>query len=239
MGNSLGGKKTTKVMKIDGETFKLKTPVTAEEVLKDFPGHVLLESESVKHYGARAKPLEMKQMLEAKRLYFVVEPVKECPPRRVRSGIHMSAKERLENLMLARRSSSDLSILKPAGEWSKTEEKEGGAVRVKLRIPKAELERLVKEGATEAEATQKIAALYMAKHSRSEATQNTPQRREDGGDEPTAAIDTATAAATRGVKSRLVSNIVSFFLHSKIVKNILLIKIVTFRKWITVLKTKI
>jgi len=59
MGNSLGGKKTTKVMKIDGETFKLKTPVTAEEVLKDFPGHVLLDSESVKHYGARAKPLEV------------------------------------------------------------------------------------------------------------------------------------------------------------------------------------
>lgn len=201
MGNSLGGKKTTKVMKIDGETFKLKTPVTAEEVLKDFPGHVLLECESVKHYGARAKPLEMKQRLEAKRLYFVVEPVKECPTRRVRSGIHMSAKERLENLMLARRSSSDLSILKPAGEWSKTEEEGGGgAVRVKLRIPKAELERLVKEGATEAEATQKIAALYMAKHSQEEAARNS---RNDGGDEPTAAIATATSLATRGVKSRL------------------------------------
>ncbi|KAF8117083.1 hypothetical protein N665_0012s0093 [Sinapis alba] len=204
MGNSLGGKKTTKVMKIDGETFKLKTPVTAEEVLKDFPGHVLLESESVKHYGARAKPLEMKQRLEAKRLYFVVEPVQECPPRRVRSGIHMSAKERLENLMLARRSSSDLSILKPAREWSKTEEKEGGgAVRVKLRIPKAELERLIKEGATEAEATQKIAALYMAKHSHEEATQNTLRRSVDGGDVPTAANATATAVGTRGVKSRL------------------------------------
>ena len=64
MGNSLGGKKTTKVMKIDGETFKLKTPVTAEEVLKDFPGHVLLESESVKHYGARAKPLEVINFLQ-------------------------------------------------------------------------------------------------------------------------------------------------------------------------------
>ncbi|KAL0693237.1 hypothetical protein Bca4012_060417 [Brassica carinata] len=201
MGNSLGGKKTTKVMKIDGETLKLKTPVTVEEVLKDFPGHVLLESESVKHYGARAKPLESKQRLEAKRLYFVVEPVKECPPRRVRSGIHLSAKERLENLMLARRSSSDLSILKPAGSWmtkEEDEEKEGGAVRVKLRIPKAELERLVKEGATEAEATQKIAALYMAKQKNDEARQNTLQRG-DRGDDPAA----ATAAATRGVKTRL------------------------------------
>ncbi|CAG7862060.1 hypothetical protein IGI04_035083 [Brassica rapa subsp. trilocularis] len=200
MGNSLGGKKTTKVMKIDGETLKLKTPVTAEEVLKDFPGHVLLESESVKHYGARAKPLDAKQRLVAKRLYFVVEPVKECPPRRVRSGIQMSAKERLENLMLARRSSSDLSILKPAGRWTtkEEEEKDGGAMRVKLRIPKAELEKLVKEGATEAEATQKIAALFLAKQKNDEARQNKLQRG-DGGEEPA----TATAAATRVVKSCL------------------------------------
>ncbi|CAH8341393.1 unnamed protein product [Eruca vesicaria subsp. sativa] len=198
MGNSLGGTKTTKIMKIDGETFKLKTPVTVEQVLKDFPGHVLLDSESVKHYGARAKPLEAKQRLEAKRLYFVVEPVKECPPpRRIRSGIHMSAKERLEHLMLARRSSSDLSILKPTGGWTRTEEEdEGGAVRVKLRIPKAELERLLKEGATEAEATDKIASLFMAKHSHKEARNNTLQR---GHDEPAATIPTDT----RGVKSRL------------------------------------
>jgi hypothetical protein len=206
MGNSLGGKKTTKVMKIDGETFKLKTPVTAEEVLKDFPGHVLLDSESVKHYGARAKPLEAKQRLEAKRLYFVVEPVKECPPRRVRSGIHVSAKERLESLMLARRSSSDLSILKPPGGWT-TEEEEGAVRRVKVRIPKAELEKLVKEGATEAEATQKIAALFMAKQRQEEAYQNTRQ------DEPaTTATATATTTATRGVKSRLVSSLI-FLLH--------------------------
>ncbi|KAF2565065.1 hypothetical protein F2Q70_00018094, partial [Brassica cretica] len=32
MGNSLGGKKTTKVMKIDGETFKLRTAMTAEKI---------------------------------------------------------------------------------------------------------------------------------------------------------------------------------------------------------------
>ncbi|KAJ0240518.1 hypothetical protein HA466_0221440 [Hirschfeldia incana] len=198
MGNSLGGKKTTKIMKIDGETFKLKTPVTAEEVLKDFPGLVLLDSESVKHYGARAKPLEAKQRLEAKRLYFVVEPVKECPPpRRVRSGIQMSAKERLENLMLTRRSSSDLSILKPSGRWTTTEkEDEGGAVRVKLRISKAELERLVKEGATEAEATHKIASRFMAKHSHEEASKKTLR---SGHDEPAATM----ATDTRGVKSRL------------------------------------
>ncbi|PPE00684.1 hypothetical protein GOBAR_DD02302 [Gossypium barbadense] len=107
MGNSLGGKKMTKVMKINGETMKLKTPVRAEQVVKDYPGHVLLESEAVKHFGIRAKPLQSHQNLEPKRLYFLVElpeAPKERVPRRVRSGINMSAKDRLESLMLSRRS---------------------------------------------------------------------------------------------------------------------------------------
>ena len=108
--------------------------------------------------------------------------------------------------MLTRRSSSDLSILKPSGGWTTTkeEEDEGGAVRVKLRIPKAELERLVKEGATELEATHKIASLFMAKHSHEEASKNALRL---GHDEPAATI----ATDTRGVKSRLVSSFVSRF----------------------------
>ena len=43
MGNSLGAKKSAKVMKINGETLKLKTPVKAGAVVKDYPGHALLE----------------------------------------------------------------------------------------------------------------------------------------------------------------------------------------------------
>lgn len=92
MGNSLGGKKTTKVMKIDGETFKLKTPVKVGEVLKDHPGLVLLESEEVKHYGVRAKPMEAHKELKPKRLYFLVQlPKENIATRRVRSVINMSA----------------------------------------------------------------------------------------------------------------------------------------------------
>lgn len=114
----------------------------------------------------------------------------------------MNAKERLEHLMLTRRSSSDLSILKPSGGWTtKTEEEDEGGAVVKLRIPKAELEKLVKEGATEAEATHKIASLFMAKHSHEEASKNTLRL---GHDEPAATI----ATDTRGVKSRLVSSFV-------------------------------
>ncbi|KAK8567575.1 hypothetical protein V6N13_105533 [Hibiscus sabdariffa] len=168
MGNSLAGRKTTKVMTINGETFKLKTPVKAEDVLKDYPGHVLLESESVKHYGTRAKPLEPQQKLEPRRLYFLVvlpEAPTERNPRRVRSGVNMSAKDRLESLMLSRRSSSDLTLMKGG---SVVAEKGGGsgtkaaAMKVRLRVPRAEVERLMKESENEGEAAEKIMQLCMA-----------------------------------------------------------------------------
>lgn len=160
MGNALGGKKTTKVMKIDGETFKLKTPIKVCDVLKDHPGLVLLESEAVKHYGIRAKPLEAHKELMPKRFYFLVELPKEATvaPRRVRSGINMSAKDRLESLVLARRSASDLTIMKPLS----SEPAENGGLRLKMRLPKAEVERLMRGCETEAEAAEKIMGLCMA-----------------------------------------------------------------------------
>ncbi|TMW87414.1 hypothetical protein EJD97_019986 [Solanum chilense] len=191
MGNSLGGKKTTKVMKIDGQTMKFKTPIYANEVLKDYPSMVLLESEEVKHYGVRAKPLEPQQELKSKRLYFLVELPKfpeenKKSTRRVRSAIQMSAKDRLETLMLARRSTSDLSIMKPASIV--TEEcssyhnnnnnnndnnnsasdvlNSGGPsqahpTRLKLRLSKAEVEKLMMESKDENEVAEKIMKLCM------------------------------------------------------------------------------
>ncbi|KAK2635382.1 hypothetical protein Ddye_030174 [Dipteronia dyeriana] len=167
MGNSLGGKKSTKVMKISGETFKLKTPVKAEEVVKDYPGHVLLESESVKHFGIRAKPLQPHQQLEPKRLYFLVDlPAnvsKEKVPRRVRSGINMSAKDRLESLMLSRRSVSDLSIMKPVSSLSEeTPPREEAMRRVKMMLPKSQVDKLMKESKNEAEVAEKIVDLCLA-----------------------------------------------------------------------------
>ncbi|KAL8463578.1 hypothetical protein ACS0TY_033513 [Phlomoides rotata] len=166
MGNSLGGSKSAKVMKINGETFKLKTPVRAGSVLESHPGLVLLESEAVKHYGVRAKPLEPQQELKPKRLYFLVELPKfpdDRSTRRVRSGIQMSAKDRLEGLMLARRSASDLSILKPPSiAAEEAAENGGGAVRVRMRLPKAEVERLMAETKDKDEMAEKIVSLCMA-----------------------------------------------------------------------------
>ncbi|XP_022986406.1 uncharacterized protein At1g66480 isoform X2 [Cucurbita maxima] len=176
MGNTFGLKKTAKVMTVSGDTIKLTPPVQARDVVKDYPGFVLLESEAVKHYGVRAKPLELHQKLSTKRLYFLVElpkVPKEQAPRRVRSEINMSAKDRLESLMLSRRSASDLTIMKPKSVLAEegSGEKEGSeATRVKVRLPKAEVERVLKESRDEAEAAERIMGLYMAK-----ATENVCQ----------------------------------------------------------------
>ncbi|KAF8021283.1 hypothetical protein BT93_G1652 [Corymbia citriodora subsp. variegata] len=169
MGNAIGAKKgkTAKVMKISGETTKLRTPVLAGEVLRNHPGHVLLESEAVKHFGIRATPLDARQSLEPKRLYFLVELPEssaERMPRRVRSGINMSARDRLESLMLARRSASDLSNVNPASIAAAKDLKGegGGSKRLTMRLPKGEVERLMKESRDEAEAAGKIVNLYIA-----------------------------------------------------------------------------
>ncbi|CAN6844515.1 unnamed protein product [Brassica oleracea] len=169
MGNILGRKKTVKIMKINGKSFKLKTPVKAGTVVKDFPGHVLFESESVKRFGIRAKPLDPTQYLQSKRIYFMVELPstgsdrnprgrrwKERTPRRVRLGIKMGAKERLENLKLSRRSSSDLSVIKEVSE----EEKEV-VTSVKLKLPKWKVEKLWKESESVSDFYNKITALCL------------------------------------------------------------------------------
>ncbi|XP_019164772.1 PREDICTED: uncharacterized protein At1g66480 isoform X2 [Ipomoea nil] len=140
-----GGKKVAKVMRVDGQTTEFKIPVDAGEVVKANPGHILVDSEAVKNFGFRAKPLAAEQELQPKRVYFLVaEPLppqeERVVPRRVRSsGIHMSAEARLESLMLARsKSVSDISFMK-------SPESGGGGVRLKLRLPKAEVEKLIKQ----------------------------------------------------------------------------------------------
>lgn len=169
MGNIiLGRKKSTKVMKIDGETMKFTTPIYANEVLKNYPSMVLLESEEVKHFGVGAKPLEPQQELKPKKLYFLVELPKENKksPKRARSVIQMSAKERLEMLMVARRSVSDLTTIKPTNihsnnSASDTLNSSRAPVRLKLRLSKAEMEKLMMESKDENEVAEKIMRLYV------------------------------------------------------------------------------
>lgn len=141
---------------------KLKTPLKAEEVTKDYPGFVLLESEDVKHYGTRAKPLQPHQNLEPKRVYFlvelpqnVIEGSSRVRVRKVRSGIQMSAKDRLESLMLSRRSVSDIG----GGDHGI-----GRMRRVRMVVPKVEMDRLMSEAKSEEEIADKIVQLCLNKN---------------------------------------------------------------------------
>ncbi|KAJ6791466.1 uncharacterized protein M6B38_244965 [Iris pallida] len=171
MGNSIGGgkKKTAKVMKIDGTTFRLKPPVQARDVLRDHPRHDLLDAEEVKRLSLRAQPLGPYQPLVPGKLYFLVElprlPDRRAP-RRAWSGAleHVTtARDRLESLKLTRRSVSDLSFAAPSSEAASVEESADGGVRLRMRLPKAEVARLVEESKDAAEVAEKIVKLYVSK----------------------------------------------------------------------------
>ncbi|CAI9110597.1 OLC1v1010651C1 [Oldenlandia corymbosa var. corymbosa] len=165
MGNSIitgvaGRRNRAKVMKISGETFKVKTPVFGTDVIKDYPGHVLLESEKVKRFGIRAKPLEPEEELKPKKIYFLVELPKlpeEKVPRRTRSAVNTSAKDRLECLMLSRKSGSDMSI-------GRRQDPAAGPTQVKLRLPRAQLEKLAKDSKDETELAERIVQLCSAQN---------------------------------------------------------------------------
>lgn len=171
MGNTvIGGRsKKAKVMKITGETFKVRTPIRAGDVVKEHQGHVLLNSEAVKQFGVRAKPLEAQQELKPKSIYFLVELPKfdinsgeeerrsdSRLVRRVRStaSIQVGAKERLECLMLSRRAASDLT--------STTNVRGGAPARMKIRLPRSQVVKLMEESKDDVEAADKIIQLYMA-----------------------------------------------------------------------------
>ncbi|KAF3790053.1 Uncharacterized protein EJ110_NYTH17268 [Nymphaea thermarum] len=180
MGNAIAGgeRKKVRLMKVDGETVKLKGPVRVGEVVRQYPNHAVLDSTAVKNLGTLAKPLDEDHELKGgkKRLYFLVELQKLQPPppppqpeerlpRRARStGIQMSAKERLESLMLAKRSVSDLTFVKaPSAAGGDGAEEGGGVLRVKMRVPKSQVSQLLQGSAGGADAAQKIIDLCLKK----------------------------------------------------------------------------
>jgi len=190
MGNSIGGKrKSAKVMQLDGTSFRVKPPAAASDVLRDHPGFQLLESEEVKLLGARARPLAPDAPLRRGRLYFLVALPRRAPAgpmRRAWSGnLNVGARERLESLKLARRSTSDLSSLPAhASASAPTSPLPGGAasllpsgsatpVRLKMRLPRAQVEKLMGESKDPAEAAAKIMELCGA-HASARVTPERP-----------------------------------------------------------------
>ncbi|VAI32299.1 unnamed protein product [Triticum turgidum subsp. durum] len=187
MGNALAGRRrAAKVMTVDGATFRYKTPAAAGAALRGHPGHQLLESEEVRRLGVRARPLDRDAALKPGKLYFLVQLPRGAGgrgagdeedlrgPHKTWSGaLHVGARERLESLMLSRRTVSDVASLMPsagrepssaaAARSSSVEAGADGAVRLRMRLPKAEVARLMKESKDPAEAAERIMQLCVAR----------------------------------------------------------------------------
>ncbi|GLJ50408.1 hypothetical protein SUGI_1074340 [Cryptomeria japonica] len=169
MGNAVAsslGRRRVKIMKLDGEVLKFKPPVTVEQIVQNYPNHVILQSEAVRHMGIRAQPLEELMELRPKQLYYLVEmPKREDlrAPTRVRSVINMSAKSRLEAMLLARRSSSDIGALSSSHcvSSSSLDGVNGGPIRVQVRLTKAQLAELESQSKNSSETAQKILSFYL------------------------------------------------------------------------------
>ncbi|KAF8657663.1 hypothetical protein HU200_059817 [Digitaria exilis] len=194
MGNALAGRRrAAKVMTVDGATFRYKTPAAAGAALRGHPGHQLLESDEVRRLGVRARPLDRDAPLKPGKLYFLVQIPRggattisddddpRAPRKTWSSGaLHVGARERLESLMLSRRTVSDVASIMPSSaarlavaaggspalektKTSSVEVGEDGAVRLRMRLPKAEVARLMKESKDPAEAAERIMQLCVAR----------------------------------------------------------------------------
>lgn len=180
-------RKTARVMTVDGTTYKYRPPAAACAALREHPGHQLLESEDVRRLGVRARPLDADAPLKPGKLYFLVAlprlAARARAPQRTWSGALLGgsgscAGERLERLMLSsssRRSASDVAAAVASPMWRRSasdvaaavasplsasvEAAADGAVRLRMRLPKAEVARLLEESKDADEAAERIMRL--------------------------------------------------------------------------------
>ncbi|KAG6520907.1 uncharacterized protein At1g66480-like [Zingiber officinale] len=208
MGNSLGGKrkKIAKVMKVDGTTLRLKPPAQAASVLRDHPGYTLLDAEEVKRLGVHAQALEPEAQLLPGSLYFLAElpraPSHRSARRAWSGALHVGAKERLESLRLSRRTMSDLSV-PAAGSGLQSpiaaaEETKDGGLRLKMKLPKAQVERLMQESKDPAEAARRIMELCAAR----ESAATTPSSAMSSPEPPTPTLRTSRTPSTPRTEKR-------------------------------------
>ncbi|CAL5088413.1 unnamed protein product [Urochloa decumbens] len=236
MGNALGGRRrAAKVMTVDGATFRYKTPAAAGAALRGHPGHQILESDEVRRLGVRARPLDRDAPLKPGKLYFLVQIPRggigsagdDDPraPRKTWSGaLHVGARERLESLMLSRRTVSDVASIMPSSAArlavaagaaagspnakprpSSVEVGEDGAVRLRMRLPKAEVARLMKESRDPAEAAERIMKLCVARDQQGAAPPPPARSALSGRSSLTTTTTTTTPALKREKRTRFMA----------------------------------
>ncbi|XP_021755032.1 uncharacterized protein At1g66480-like [Chenopodium quinoa] len=170
MGNNMGGgtSKTSKIMKINGENFKLKIPAKVFDVIKDYPDHILLDSEDFLRFNLRAKPLNPDFELKPRKIYLLVELPKfplnntcnsnyQTPLREVRSGV-LAPTTTTKDFMSRRTASDDLTLItRSMADYGSSV----GPTRVKMKLPKAQVQRIMEESGDDVEAAKKIIRLCL------------------------------------------------------------------------------
>lgn len=165
-----GNSKAAKIMKINGEFFKFKVPSKVIDVTKDYPHHILLDSQDFLKFNLRAIPLSPYDDLQPRKIYLLVQLPKfphkpndisiQSPLRRAQSGVLESTPTARESTMvmkkkLPRRSISDLTM-----NTKSTADSPVGPTRVKMRLPKAQVQKIMDSGDDDVEIAQRILRLY-------------------------------------------------------------------------------
>ncbi|XP_057522151.1 uncharacterized protein At1g66480-like [Amaranthus tricolor] len=181
MGNNMGGanSKTAKIVKINGEFLKLKLPLKVLDIIKEYPNHILLDSQDFLRYNLRSKPLNPEDELKPRKIYLLVELPKfpdeinsQNPLRKVRSGVLARNNGDLMMKKVSRRTVSDLTMIMTrstakddGGDGRSGGSLKGGYVgptRLKMRLPKAQVEKIMEEsGNDDGEAAKKIVRLCL------------------------------------------------------------------------------
>lgn len=190
MGNAIitaagaGGARKAKIMKINGEFFELGTPAKVADIIENYPGHVLLDSNEFLRFNLRARPLDPEFELQPKKIYLLVElprfPTAEEADYTLQ---RTNSAEILDDTIHPPENFGKSQVL--VTDFSATARSEAGEgpaaaaavtpVRVKLKLPKAQVERILEQSSDDAEAAEKIIDLCM----------------DDGGGRATEEVDTA------------------------------------------------
>ncbi|KAL8161142.1 hypothetical protein V2J09_012631 [Rumex salicifolius] len=140
-----GGGRKAKIMKINGEFFKFGTPAKVRDIIGKYPGHILLDSDEFRRFNLRARPLDPEFDLQPKKIYLLVElprfPSEEDADNTPRRSNYGETSRAPENFRVSQPSASP--------------------VRVKVKLPKAQVERILEQTSDDAEAAGKIIDLCM------------------------------------------------------------------------------
>lgn len=179
MGNNMAGgrSKAAKIMKMNGEIFKLKIPSKASDAIKDYPDHVLLDSEEFLRFKLRAKPLEPEDELKRRKLYLLVQlpklPGYDCqrPLRKARSAALETTTTSRDKMVMKkeyRRSVSDGHMIRNRPTAADIDDIYGSSsshvrpTQVKIRLPKDQVLRIIEEdGDDNLEAARKVISLSL------------------------------------------------------------------------------